>query len=507
MQKLSYASLKADGFEGYLVPQDAPERVIQFGEGNFLRAFADRYFDLANELSDWSGKVVLVQPRDASAKGFASRNALNSQDCLYTVLVRGQEKGMKVDEARIVSTCSRCLNPYDADDYASLMELACSPDIEFIVSNTTEAGIVYDATCKAEDRPPKSFPAKLAQLLHVRFEAGLPGLIVLSCELIDHNGAELLRIVKQHAADWGWGEEFASWLEESCTFCTTLVDSIVPGRIRDKDELAAVEERLGYEDGFLAVREPFQMWGIEGDDKLAAKLPFIQAKVPGAFVVPDVTPYKKRKVRILNGAHTGFVPGAFLAGFTIVRDCMHDETVSSFMDAMLSQEVIPTLAGAELSQESLEEFADAVRGRFDNPFVDHQLLSICLNSTAKWRARNLPSLEDYVAKTGKVPVCLATSLACLIAFYTCGFEGRDEGGLHLRRPDGLAYAAQDDASVLDFYAEHASDSTEAIVDAVLGNEAMWGKDLRTVAGLQELVTSRLALIRDKGTEAAFKACL
>lgn len=503
MKALNRETLAEIGFGEYLVPADAPEKVLQFGEGNFLRAFVDRFFDLANEATGWNGRICMVQPLDG---GYAMADGMNAQDGLYTVLMRGREDGEQVDQARLISSCSRCLNPYREADYRAMMEVACSDDLEIIVSNTTEAGIAYDASCKADDQPPASFPAKLAQVLHARWAAGKAGVIVLSCELIDHNGAELLRIVHQYVADWGWEDAFNAWLDNECTFCTTLVDTIVPGRIREETEAKAVAERLGYEDPFLAVREPFQMWGIQGDDALAAKLPFIQAKLPGVFVTPDVTPYKKRKVRILNGAHTCFVPGAWLAGFDIVRDCMHDETVRGFMNKMLDTEVIPTLSG-ELDEEDLRAFAAAVENRFDNPFIDHQLLSICLNSTAKWRARDLPTLLDYVAATGELPRCLATSLATLIAFYTTGYENLQSDGLHLRRADGTTYVAQDDPFVLEFYSARADMDDAQLVNEVLTCEQMWGQDLTQVDGLEVFVATALALVRTKGAAAAYAAAL
>lgn len=503
METLSYATLKQIGFTGFLQAQDAPEKVLQFGEGNFLRAFVDRYFDLAAEKTGWVGKIVLVQPI-AGSYGFA--DGINAQDGLYTVYLRGRENGKVVDETRLISSCSRCLNPYRDGDYDKIMDVACSDDLEFIVSNTTEAGIAYDPACKANDRPPASFPAKLAQVLHARWQAGKAGLIILSCELIDHNGTELLRIVKQYVSDWGWEVDFEAWLEHDCTFCTTLVDTIVPGRIRDPKEVAEVEQRLSYADPFLTVREPFQMWGIQGSSELADKLPFTAAKLPGVFVTPDVTPYKKRKVRILNGAHTGFVPGAWLSGLDIVRDCMHDDVVAGFMNKLLMDEVIPTLAN-DLDVQDCKQFAQAVTSRFDNPFIDHQLLSICLNSTAKWRARDLPTMLDFIDTYHKLPACLTTSLACLIAFYTTGFEGREDDGLHLCRSDNTSYVAQDDASVLDFYAQHHNDDDTTLVHEVLSCEQMWGQDLTKIAGLESRVCDTLHIIREQGAHAAFAACL
>ena len=244
------------------------------------------------------------------------------------------------------------------------------------------------------------------------------------------------------------------------------------------------------------------MWGIQGDESLAEKLPFVKAGLPGVFVTPDVTPYKKRKVRILNGAHTAFVPGSWVAGFDIVRDCMHDETIRGFMNTRLYDEVIPTLA-ADLDVEDCKAFAAAVENRFDNPFIDHALLSICLNSTAKWRARDLPTLKDYVAETGNLPKCLATSLATLISFYTQELVSREGDGLHLRRSDGTEYTAQDDAFVLDFYAAHAGADDAQLVHDVLTNEQMWGEDLTQIAGLEEFVVSALAVVRAEGAKQAF----
>ena len=506
MEKLSYKTLQDMGYKGYLVPRDAPEKVLQFGEGNFLRSFVDRYFDYANEKTGWNGKICILQPIDDAAHDYGFIKGLNAQDCLYTVLERGKLDGKTYDDARLVSSVSRCLNPFRAEDLEELKKVATSDDLELVVSNTTEAGIAYDPSCKAEDAWPSSFPAKLAKTLRFRFDAGKGGLTILSCELIDHNGAELEKIVKRYASDWGWEKEFTDWLDKECLFCTTLVDTIVPGRIRDPKEAAKVAERLGYEDPFLAVREPFQMWGIEGDDALAAKLPFIQSKEPGVFVTPDVTPYKKRKVRILNGAHTGFVPGAWLAGFNIVRDCMHDDTIRGFMNMMLEHEVIPTLS-KELDRADLEAFAKAVENRFDNPFIDHQLLSICLNSTSKWRARDLPSLLDYVEQEGKLPKCLTMSLAALLAFYTTGTEGLADDGLHLKRADGTEYVAQDDASALSFFAERKDAPADRLVDDTLSNTEMWGQDLHEVKGLRDAVVADLELIRREGTKAAFASCL
>ena len=497
METLNYQVLEKSGYDGYIL-KNAPEKVLQFGEGNFLRAFVDYWFDLANEKADWNGKCVLVQP---IAPGLAKM--INEQEGLYTLYLRGSENGQKVDDKRVISSVSRCLNPYEKADYEKMMDVAASDDLEIIVSNTTEAGIVYDPACQQNDCPPSSFPAKLTQVLYHRYKAGKKGIIMLACELIDNNGKELLKCVNQYIDQWGLEDGFKKYVNEDCTFCGSLVDRIVPGRIRDPKEVAELEEKHGYADPLLDVGEVFGVWVIEGDTKLNDILPFRKAGLEDhVFVTPDMSPYKKRKVRILNGAHTAFVPGSWVAGFDIVRDCMHDETIRGFMNTMLYDEVIPTLA-ADLDVEDCKAFAAAVENRFDNPFIDHALLSICLNSTAKWRARDLPTLKDYFAETGNLPKCLATSLATLISFYTQELVSREGDDLHLRRSDGTEYTAQDDAFVLDFYAAHAGADDAQLVHDVLTNEQMWGEDLAQIAGLEEFVVSALAVVRTEGAKQAF----
>ena len=500
MNNISYETLEKIGYEGYVLPKDAPEKVLQFGEGNFLRAFVDRFFDMGNEATGWNGKVVMVQPISGA---FDFADGINAQDGLYTVLVRGKENGDTVDDSRVISACSRCLNPYREADYRAMMEVAVSDDLEIIVSNTTEAGIAYDPSCKADDMPPASFPAKLAQVLHARWAAGKPGVIVLACELIDHNGEELLRIMNQYVNDWGWEDEFSQWMASDCTVCTTLVDTIVPGRIRDPKELAAMEEANGYHDAALDVGEVFGVWVIEGPAELEDKLPFKKAGV-NVMVVPDVTPYKKRKVRILNGAHTGFVLGAYLAGFDIVRDCMHNDTVRGFMNKMLHEEIIPTLP---LDKKDLEDFASAVEDRFNNPFVNHELMSISLNSTSKWKARNMPSFLAYIEEQKQLPKCLTMSLAAYIAFYSNDIQERTADGLICKRPAGNTYKIQDDAWALDFYYAHKDDTAAQLVHAVLTNTQMWDQDLTKIEGLEAAVLADLEMIRTQGAEAAYKSCL
>ena len=497
MEQLCYETLEKAGYTGYLL-KNAPERVLQFGEGNFLRAFADYWFDMANEKAGWNGKCVLVQP---IAQGLTQ--LINRQEGLYTLYLRGRQNGEKVDAKRVISSVSRCLNPYEKQDYDAMMDVAAGEALEYIVSNTTEAGIVYAPSCRLEDCPPASFPAKLTQVLLHRWRAGRPGVVVLSCELIDNNGKELLRCVNQYIKQWGLEEGFARWVNGDCTFCSTLVDRIVPGRIRDAAEAARLEDENGYRDALIDVGEVFGVWNIEGPEWLAEKLPFRAAGL-NCPVVPDVTPYKKRKVRILNGAHTGFVLGAYLAGYDIVRDCMQDDVILGFMNRMLHEEVIPTLP---LDRQDLEAFAAAVQDRFNNPFINQELMSITLNSTSKWRARNMPSLLEYAQTAGKLPPCLAMSFAAYIAFYSSDIQALTEQGLVCRRPKGNEYTVSDDRWVLEFYYSRRGVSDETLVHDVMTNEKMWGQDLTLVPGFEQAAAENLRRIRTEGARAAFAACL
>ena len=478
MERLNYDVLAETGYDGYIL-KDAPVKVLQFGEGNFLRAFVDYWFDLANEKAGWNGKCCLVQP---IAPGLAKM--INEQEGLYTLYLRGSENGKKVDAKRVISSVKNCLNPYEKADYDAMMEVAASDDLEIIVSNTTEAGIQYDPSCQKDDCPPSSFPAKLTQVLYHRYKAGKKGIIMLACELIDNNGKELLKCVNQYIDQWGLEEGFRKYVNEACTFCGSLVDRIVP---------------------LLDVGEVFGVWVIEGDPKLNDVLPVKKAGLEDkVFVVPDMSPYKKRKVRILNGAHTGFVLGAYLAGENIVRDCMQDETIKGFMNKMLYEEVIPTLP---LDKQDLLDFAAAVSDRFNNPFVNHELMSISLNSTSKWKARNMPSFLEYIKEKGELPVCLTMSLAAYIAFYSNDIQALTDAGLVCKRPAGNEYTVSDDRWVLEFYYAHRNDSAEDLVHAVLANEKMWDQDLTQIKGLEETVVADLKKIRGEGAKAAYASCL
>ena len=488
MEKLSYKTLADQGYDGYLL-KDAPERVLQFGEGNFLRAFVDYFIDVMNETAGFDAKVVLTQP---IAPGLAPM--INDQEGLYTLFLRGRENGQQVNRKRVISCVSRCLNPYE--DFQALLDCAKNPDLRFLVSNTTEAGIVFDPACKFEDKPASSFPGKLTQFLYERHKQGLPGFIILSCELIDHNGDELKKCVGQYIDMWGLGDEFKTWAMTENLFCSTLVDRIVTGY--PKKEAEAICQELGYQDNIIDTGEVFGFWVIEGPQSIKDELPFEKAGLP-IIVVDDHTPYKQRKVRILNGAHTTMVLGAYLAGQNIVRSCMEDEVIHGFMNKTIYDEIIPTL---DLPKEDLTEFAAAVSQRFNNPYIDHALLDISLNSTAKWKARVMPSLTEYVKRMGKLPACITFSFAAYIAFYHTGREKGEHCLTGVRGGD--TFAIKDDQWVLDFYYDHKDDSLADLAHAVVTNERMWGKTLEELPGFEAAVAAALERIQAVGMYEAMK---
>ncbi len=488
MEKLSYKTLADQGYDGYLL-KEAPERVLQFGEGNFLRAFVDYFIDEMNEKAGFNGKVVLTQP---IAPGLAPM--INDQEGLYTLFLRGREDGQQVNRKRVISCVSRCINPYE--DFQALMDCAKNPDLRFLVSNTTEAGIVFDPACKFDDKPAASFPGKLTQFLYERYQQGLPGFIILSCELIDHNGDELKKCVGQYIDLWGLDEDFRTWAMGENLFCSTLVDRIVTGYPRKEAE--AICQELGYQDNIIDTGEVFGFWVIEGPQSIKDEFPFEKAGLP-IIVVDDHTPYKQRKVRILNGAHTSMVLGAYLAGQNIVRSCMEDEVIHGFMNKTIYDEIIPTL---DLPKEDLTEFAAAVSQRFNNPYIDHALLDISLNSTAKWKARVMPSLTEYVKRVGKLPPCITFSFAAYIAFYHTGREKGEHCLTGVRGAD--TFAIKDDGWVLDFYYDHKDDSLADLAHAVVTNERMWGKTLAELPGFEAAVAADLERIQTVGMYEAMR---
>lgn len=488
MRTLSYQTLRDIGYTGYVL-EHAPERVLQFGEGNFLRAFAEDWVDRMNERVGFNAKAVLVQP---IAQGLT--DAINEQEGLYTLYLRGRQNGEQVCEKRVISCVSRCIDPYA--DFQALLDCAKNPELRFILSNTTEAGIVFDPESRFDQTPPDSFPAKLTRFLYERFMLSLPGFVILSCELIDDNGKELERCVREYIRRWGLPETFAAWVSDENVFCSTLVDRIVTGYPRA--EADALNAENGYADRLLDTGEIFGFWVIEGPDWLKNEFPAERAGLP-VLITRDHAPYKQRKVRILNGAHTALTPGAFLAGKEIVRDCMSDPVLRGFMNRAIDEEILPTLT---LPEDETRGFAAAVADRFENPFIDHELLSIALNTTAKWKARLGPSLLGYTRKFGRLPKTITAAFAFYIAFYRTGHTL--ENGVLTGSRDGRDYPIRDDAWVLEFFYEHRRDDARSLVSAVVRNERMWGTEFAALPGFEDAVTDTLCAIETLGAYEAMQ---
>lgn len=476
-----------------------PIRVIQFGEGNFLRAFVDYMLDVANERGAFYGHVVIVKPTDRG-----NLDKFVRQDNFYTVLTRGRANGQVVDERRLIGCVERCLSPYDdPDGFWTLAEL---PDVRFVVSNTTEAGIALTGGEALGDRPCASFPGKLTQWLYARWKhfGGDPekGVTVLPVELIDDNAGTLRRYVLELCGKWRLEAAFEAWLETACRFHNTLVDRIVTGYPADA---AAVCERLGYQDALLDVCEPFALWVIECNEedaeRLTRELPLQKAGLP-VVLTRDLTPYHERKVRLLNGAHTSSVLAAYLAGEDIVRGMMHNPLLRAYLDRAVYGELAPTVA---LPAADVKAFADSVMERFDNPFIDHALTAIALNSVSKWRARVLPGVRAYLEKTGRLPRCLTFSWAALAAFYTP--VRRNEDGTLVGKRDGNEYTVRDDRAAIDFFWENRSAAPEKLLRDLAGRVDFWGEDLNGLNGFVDQAIVDLKNIRALGVKDAIRRAM
>lgn len=469
-----------------------PIKVIQFGEGNFLRAFVNWQLDKMNKEAGFNGSAAVLQPLPQGAV----IRALNEQDGLFTLFLQGIKDGKAVREHCIVNSIGAAINPFT--DYNDYLNVAKGEDLRFIVSNTTEAGIAFDANDKPEDQPPNSYPAKLTVFLHQRFlhfsGDTSKGLIIIPCELIDRNGEKLKAIVLQYAALWNLGDAFVTWLNEANTFCCSLVDRIVTGY--PKDTIESITNELGYKDTVVDVCEQFHLWVIEGPQWIADELPVKKAGL-NVKIVDDMTPYRTRKVRILNGAHTTLVPVAYLLGLDTVGHSVEHSVAGGFIRSAIYEEIIPTL---DLPKPELEEFAKAVLERFENPFVNHYLMSIALNSFSKYETRVLPSLLEYQQRNGALPKRLVFSLAALLEFYK-GKRGAEEIPLN------------DEPEVLELMhrlwanTDGSAASLHGLVTETLAFQHVWKQDLNAITGLTDAVTSYLASIEKDGIQEAIKQVL
>ncbi|RED92291.1 tagaturonate reductase [Marinoscillum furvescens] len=446
-----------------------PVKILQFGEGNFLRAFADWAIYEMNQ-NGYNAGVAVVQPID---RGLA--HMLSAQDGLYHHLVRGLQKGKSVNNTILNDTIEQVINPFE--DEAAYFAQAANKDLKIVISNTTEAGIQF----QADDAQPssglaKTFPGKLTQLLHKRFETfgGSPesGLVLIPCELIEKNGEKLRETLLQYAESWNLGADYADWIKNHNHFANTLVDRIVPGY--PKDEIDDIKSRIGYDDQLVVASEVFHLWVIEGNEHVQEAFPAHQHGLNVKYVA-DLTPYRTQKVRILNGAHTAMVPVGLLAGIETVRENVEDEVIGDFILKIMYEEVAPTI---DLPQEDVKQFADEVLERFKNPFVRHELKSISLNSISKYRVRILPTVLDYIQLKQSLPQGFLFALASLIKLYLSdNFE------------------ANDDASVLEFFGnlKNTTDN-KALAKAVLSNEDFWHQDLTAIEGFEAQVGEYLEAI-------------
>lgn len=447
-----------------------PTKVIQFGEGNFMRAFIDWQLQQMNKQRLFNGKAAIVQPL---SQGLG--NLMKEQDYLYTVILEGLMDGEVINESEIITSVETAINPYE--DWEAYLALAENDAAEFIISNTTEAGIQYNPKDTLENAPQQSFPAKLTALLYKRFQLNKTGFTIIPCELIDRNGERLREIVLTYANDWQLGDDFIDWLKTKNTFCCSLVDRIVPGYPRETAE--ELNEKHGYMDKLMVKAEPFLLWVIEGPEKLKDSLPLEKAGL-NVIVTSDMTPYRERKVHLLNGPHTAMVPLALLAELDTVESVMTDKDFQRFVDNLFKDELIPVLS---LPEEELVEYSEQIKERFLNPFANHQLSAISLNSVSKFQARLLPVFLQYVKKMQTLPSYMTAALAALILSYR-----------------GDRITPQDDAEVISVI-QSAWNQPETAVSSILSQETLWGQDLTAVPGLVSQVETNCAVIEKHGARA------
>lgn len=463
------------------------EKIIQFGEGNFLRGFIEWIIWNTNKKTDFDGSVVVVQPIE---KGMI--DVLNEQDGLYHLNLQGMQNGKSIDTVEMIDVISRALNPYrEFDEYLKLAE---QPQMRFVISNTTEAGIAFDPECKFTDKPASSYPGKLVQLLYHRYEYfkgdRSKGFIILPCELIFENGKHLKESIRQYIRHWNLCEDFSEWFETACGVYCTLVDRITPGYPRDT--VAQLTERIGIEDRLLDKAEIFHLWVIEAPKSVADEFPADKAGLNVIFV-PSEAPYHERKVTLLNGPHTVLSPVGYLSGLNTVKECCEDPEIGRFVHKVMYEELMQTL---NLPMEELQQFADDVMERFRNPYVKHFVTSIMLNSFPKFKTRDLPGLKTYLQRKGELPKGLVLGLAGITTYYKGGKRGEDE------------IVPNDDEKITALLKElWATGDCRKVAVGVLAAEFIWGEDLNKVDGLADLLTAYLEIIQAKGMREAVKSII
>lgn len=467
------------------IHNNRPVKVIQFGEGNFLRGFADYMIDIANQQEVFHGNIIIVKPIQ-----HGSLDSFHEQNYTYTVSLRGLHEGIPEVINRKITSITDAIDCYT--EYVKYETLAFLPEVRFVISNTTEAGIRFDSNDKLEDTPPSSFPGKLTKLLYQRYKHfhgdKEKGLVMLPVELIDHNGEVLKECVLKYISLWKLEDNFKNWVLNACIFSSTLVDRIITGFPANKEEEWS---NLGYEDRLFVTGEVFGLWVIESSQNISEEFPLHKAGLPVLFT-DNLQPYKERKVRILNGAHTSIVPISYHCGNDYVKESVEDTDIFCFMNKLLYKEVIPTLS---LSKDELDSFATNVIERFNNPYIKHSLLAISLNSISKWRARCLPSFLSYVEKFHSFPPCLTFSLAALLFFYQ---GSKDTDGKYIGERNNNSYIIMDEERVLDFFHNNSHLSSYEVVNAFINETSFLGDEISQLKGLSELLTEYLDSIRTLG---------
>lgn len=450
-------------------------KVLQYGEGNFLRTFVDVYFDTLNKNGQGRYAVNIVKPIT-----FGTLERFEKQNNKYHIILRGMENGRAVENVYKVDSIEKVIDPFA--DYQSYVALAKDRDLKIIVSNTTEAGICYNENDKLDGFDGITYPAKLTKFLYERFNAGLDGVYLLPVELIDNNADELKKCVDKYIEVWGLPESFKKWNDEQNFYCNTLVDRIVSGYPRDEETKAHLEELIGEKDELMSIGEPFGLWAVE---KKGDIVKYIKEGVHNIEVVltNDIGYYKKRKVRVLNGSHTNLVPTALMLGAVTVYDCMVDEKLSAFVESTLQREIIPYVS-SDVAATTV--FAGSVKDRFMNPFLNHQLVSISLNSISKWRARVLPSFKDYYAEYGELAPNLTIGFSYLMALYS---SIQKQGDKYIVQVPNREIELKDDLPYLEYFANGNS------VKMFMADENIWGEDLTAYVGFAEKVQENVELIK------------
>jgi len=458
------------------------EKVLMFGEGNFLRAFIGFIFQKMNDSKCFNGGITALQGVE---NGLC--DLINQQQGLYTVIERGIEKGETIERFTLIDCFNKCINPYK--DYDKYLEIAKNSQLQVIVSNTTEFGICYSENEGKEIIEHKNFPAKLTDFLYKRYKYFNgnkdKGLIILPCELIDRNGDKLKDLILKYSKEWDLESDFIKWLNESNTFTNTLVDRIVSGY--PKAEADEICNKLEYKDNLLDVCEPFLLWVIEGDKKILNKLPLDKCGLD-IVITDNLETYRTRKVRILNGAHTMSVLAGHLCGFEFVEQLVNDDMFNKYIKKGIFEEIIPAMNG-----EKLNEYALDVIERFKNPYLNHRLLNISLNSISKFKSRVLVSIKDYVLKFNKAPKVLSFSLAALISFYK----------------NGIGSFVNDDAEFLDGLSNLFKNckNEKELINNILSDKILWGEDLTLLKDFEAQVLSYYIDIQSYGTEVVIKGLI